>query len=390
MLFKTLNDNLIAYRHRAGTGPVVVFANSLGSDQSIWDDVIAGLGPQRSVLTYDLRGHGASGIAEDPYTIDLLADDLIALLDHLGLQQVVLCGVSIGGMIAQAVAAKRPDLIRGLVLVATSMRIGSVERWENRIADVLSKGLNNLAGGIIDTWFSARYQAENADAVAGHTAMLCRNSSLGYNNACAALRDADLTDNAARILAPCVCIAGGQDGSVDATLVADLAKRIGGAQLVTLPDVAHLPCLEAPQEVASAITTLIADTAPVQDRASAGMAVRRAVLGDAHVDRAEGNKSDFDAAFQTLITEGAWGTVWASDAISLRERSMVTLALLAAMGNFEEIPMHIRATARTGATPSDIREVFQHVAIYAGVPRANHALKLAKQTLAEMEGADHD
>jgi len=126
----------------------------------------------------------------------------------------------------------------------------------------------------------------------------------------------------------------------------------------------------------------------MNDRKETGMAVRRKVLGDAHVDRAEAAKTAFDEPFQTLITEGAWGTVWASDEISLRERSMLTLALLAAMGNFDEIPMHIRATARTGATEQDIQQVFQHVAIYAGVPRANQALKLAKQTFAEMNLAD--
>lgn len=121
-----------------------------------------------------------------------------------------------------------------------------------------------------------------------------------------------------------------------------------------------------------------------------GMAVRRAVLGEAHVARAEAAKTDLDMPFQTLITEAAWGTVWASDAISRRERSMLTLALLAATGNFEEIPMHIRATARTGASKRDVMEAFQHVAIYAGVPRANHAIKLAKQTYAEMEAASDD
>ncbi|MFT7105581.1 MAG: 3-oxoadipate enol-lactonase/4-carboxymuconolactone decarboxylase [Yoonia sp.] len=386
MLFKTLNENLVAYRHRSGAGPVVVFANSLGSDQSIWDSVIAALVPHRSILTYDLRGQGASGVTEAPYTIDLLADDLIALLDHLDMRQVILCGVSIGGMIAQLVAVKRPDLIRGLVLSTTAARIGSLERWETRIVDVRAGGLEGLAQGILDQWFPRTFQAENPDAIAGYAGMLRRNSSIGYANTCAALRDADLTDNAAQISAPCVCIAGGQDGSVDPVHVAHLAALIDGARLMTLTDTGHLPCLDAPQEVAFAITALITETAPIQDRASAGMAVRRAVLGDAHVDRAERNKSDFDTAFQALVTEGAWGTVWASDAISLRERSMITLALLAALGNFDEIPMHIRATASTGATQSDIREVFQHVAIYAGVPRANHALRLAKQTLAEMVG----
>ncbi|UWR20003.1 4-carboxymuconolactone decarboxylase [Sulfitobacter pontiacus] len=124
------------------------------------------------------------------------------------------------------------------------------------------------------------------------------------------------------------------------------------------------------------------------DRTEIGMTTRRAVLGDAHVDGAEAAKTELDAPFQSLITEAAWGTVWASDKISRRERSMLTLALLAATGNFEEIPMHIRATANTGASKSDVIEAFQHVAIYAGVPKANHALKLAKQTYQEMEAAE--
>ncbi|MHA7775346.1 4-carboxymuconolactone decarboxylase [Roseibium sp. M-1] len=123
----------------------------------------------------------------------------------------------------------------------------------------------------------------------------------------------------------------------------------------------------------------------MSDRFDTGMQVRRSVLGDDHVDRAEAAKTALDEPFQTLITETAWGNVWANDRISARERSMLTLALLAALGNFEEIPMHIRATARTGASKEDVLEAFQHVAIYAGVPRANQALKLAKQTYAEME-----
>jgi len=121
------------------------------------------------------------------------------------------------------------------------------------------------------------------------------------------------------------------------------------------------------------------------DRARTGEATRRAVLGDAHVDRATENRTDFDTPFQTLVTEAAWGTVWASDGISRRERSMVTLALLAGLGNHEEFALHLRATARTGATERDVMEVLQHVAIYAGVPRANTAVRIAKEIFAERE-----
>lgn len=120
------------------------------------------------------------------------------------------------------------------------------------------------------------------------------------------------------------------------------------------------------------------------DRYDTGMTTRRRVLGDAHVDRAEAAKTALDTDFQAFITEGAWGSVWSRPQLTLRERSIVTLALLAALGNFEEIAMHVRATANTGATPQDVTEAMLHVAVYAGAPRANHALKIVRQTYAEM------
>ena len=115
-----------------------------------------------------------------------------------------------------------------------------------------------------------------------------------------------------------------------------------------------------------------------------GMATRREVLGNTHVDKAERNKTSFDEPFQAMITESAWGHVWSSDGFTKRERSIVTIALLAGLGHYEELEMHIRATANTGATPDDIREALMHVAIYAGVPNANHAIKIAKKVFQEM------
>jgi 4-carboxymuconolactone decarboxylase len=120
------------------------------------------------------------------------------------------------------------------------------------------------------------------------------------------------------------------------------------------------------------------------DLTDRGMAIRRKVLGDAHVDRAEAAKTDLDAPFQALITDAAWGHVWARETISLRERSMLTIALLAGLGNDHELALHIRATRRTGASEADVMEALLHVAIYAGVPRANHAIKIAKETFAAM------
>ena len=122
------------------------------------------------------------------------------------------------------------------------------------------------------------------------------------------------------------------------------------------------------------------------ERHRQGMATRRKVLGDAYVDRAQAARTTFSEPFQDLITEAAWSHVWSRDTITLRERSMLTLALLAGLGNFEELALHTRATANTGASRDDIMEVMLHVAIYAGVPRANHAMKVVSQALDEMEG----
>ncbi|MDJ0778775.1 MAG: 4-carboxymuconolactone decarboxylase [Gammaproteobacteria bacterium] len=122
----------------------------------------------------------------------------------------------------------------------------------------------------------------------------------------------------------------------------------------------------------------------MSDAYDAGMSIRRRVLGDAHVDAAKARKTDFDAAFQQLITEAAWGRVWARDTISLRERSMLTIALLAALGNDDEVAMHVRACANTGASPDDVMEALLHVAVYAGVARANRAIRIAREVYADM------
>ena len=129
----------------------------------------------------------------------------------------------------------------------------------------------------------------------------------------------------------------------------------------------------------------MADPSAPSERYAQGMKTRRSVLGDGHVDRALANQTPFDGPFQEMITEGAWGTVWSRPNWTKRERSMVTIALLAALGHHDEVAMHIRATANTGATKDDICEALMHVAIYAGVPAANHAFKIAKATYAEMD-----
>ena len=155
----------------------------------------------------------------------------------------------------------------------------------------------------------------------------------------------------------------------------------------TTPDGSRVAWFRDPDGNRISLTQPAPAPAAETDAYARGMATRRSVLGDAHVDRAEANKLPFDEDFQRFIAEGAWGSVWSRPGLTKRERSLLTLALLAALGHHDEVAMHIRATANTGASPEDVSEAMLHVAVYAGVPAANSAIKIAKETYAKMKEA---
>jgi 3-oxoadipate enol-lactonase/4-carboxymuconolactone decarboxylase len=369
--------------------PVVVFSNSLGTDLRIWDGVIEQLRPHFTILAYDKRGHGLSTATPAPYSIADHADDLAGLLDHVGVKSAVICGLSVGGIIAQALYARRPDLVSGLILCDTAPKVGTAETWNARIEAIRRNGLASITDAVMERWFTAAFRSLDNPAYAGYRAMFERQPVEGYCGTCDALREADLTAAAGRIKVPVLCVVGDQDLSTPAELVKAMADAIPGADYVEIAGSGHIPCVEQPDRLASLVigfgARVAALSGPPASRLETGMAVRRQVLGDAHVDRAEASKTDLDLPFQTLITEMAWGSVWSRPGWSKRERSMVTIALLAALGHDEEVAMHVRATANTGASRSDITEAMLHVAVYAGVPAANHAIKIVKQVFDEMD-----
>ena len=391
MQFADVGGVTIRYRISGDPhGPAILFANSLGTDLTIWDDVVARLPQGYAMVGFDKRGHGLSSMPEGEVGIRDYALDLIRLADHLGIGSFVVCGVSVGGMIAQVVAAEVPERVRGLVLCNTGAKIGPPEIWADRIAAIGKGGLEPLADAVMERWFTADFHAANPEKLAGYRAMLTRTPASGYMATCAAIRDADLTEATAALAIPAVCIAGAGDLATPPALVQTLAGLIEGAAYHEIEACGHIPSVEQPDACAAIISAFLAglEGRPAQDgdvsQAHAkGMETRRKVLGNVHVDRAAANATELDRRFQQFITEGAWGTVWTGRHFTLRERSIVTLALLAALGQDDEVAMHIRATANTGATAEDIAEALMHVAVYAGVPKANHALKIAKQTLAQ-------
>lgn len=371
--------------------PLVVFINSLGSDLRIWDDVAAALARARvGALRYDLRGQGLSDLGATPYRIADHVADLEAVLADVGVTRAIVCGLSVGGMIALGLADKRPELVAGLVLSCTAHRIGTAESWNARIRAVEAGGVDAIVEGVLQRWFSPAAFRDNTPALALCRNMLARSPAAGYAATCAALRDADLEEAARAVSAPTLCLAGECDGATPPDLVRALSALVPGSAFATIPGVGHLPCVEAPAAFADHLLRFVGEVfarpdGPGDERFARGMAVRRRVLGDAHVDAAERNKTPLDADFQRFIAEGAWGSVWSRPGLTLRERSMITLALLAALGHEGEVAMHTRATRNTGASPEDVAEALLHVAVYAGVPAANKAFHTVKKTFKAME-----
>lgn len=227
----------------------IVFANSLGTDLRIWDEVIRQLRPDVKTLAYDKSGHGLS--EGGATTVQDFAEDLAALMDMSGVSRALICGVSFGGMIAQSLAARRPDLVGGLVLCNTSFRIGDLESWNARLDALDRDGLGPISQGIIERWFSATFRKENPVQTRGFRTMLAHMPLQGYRAVCVAICDADLQADARNISCPTVCIAGSADLATPPPVVEALANEIPGAHYRCLDDVGHLPCIEAPGALAN-------------------------------------------------------------------------------------------------------------------------------------------
>jgi 3-oxoadipate enol-lactonase len=256
----------IHYRQRGVAGaPLVVFANSLGTDLRIWNGVLKRLGGRIQSLCYDKRGHGLSDAPPAPYTLDNHIDDLEGLLDHLGVGRAVVCGVSVGGMIALGLAARRPDMVRGLILCDTAHKIGSDELWNQRIDQIRRHGIESIADSIIERWFSEAFR--KAVPVAGWRNMLVRTPVDGYLGTCVALRDADLTAAATGLAIPVHCLCGSADGATPPDLVQSMSALIPGARFDLVAGAGHLPCIEAADQVASVIRTFIEETTCDENKA---------------------------------------------------------------------------------------------------------------------------
>jgi 3-oxoadipate enol-lactonase len=226
--------------------PTVVFANSLGTDFRIWQEVAAGLVPDYQVILYDKRGHGLSDCPPGACDMSDHVHDLLGLLDHLGIDSAVVCGVSVGGMIAQGLAAVCPERVRALVLCDTAHLIGPPGMWDQRIAAIEREGLGAIVDDVMERWFTPGFREREQAALAGYRNMFCRTPVEGYSATCMAIRDADFSDSSALLRLPALCICGQEDGATTPEQVRSLATLIPEARFELIPQCGHLPSVEQP------------------------------------------------------------------------------------------------------------------------------------------------
>ncbi len=358
--------------------PVLVFSNSLGSEMMMWDELVPYLLPFFRVLQYDTRGHGGSEITPEPYTIALLGQDVIDLLDQLSIETAYFCGLSMGGLIGQWLGIHHPERIKKLVISNTGAKIGNDERWNGRIETITQYGMQAIVDDTMERWFTESFRQNNPQRVAETKAMFLRSHVQGYANCCAAIRDADFRDQLQNNTVETLVITGDEDPVTNVEQAEFLAKNIPNATLKILP-ARHLASTELPKEYAAVLIDFLVGKSTYDQ----GMHVRRSVLGDAHVDKASGNINSFNVDFQNFITNYAWGEIWTRPDLSKHSRSLITMAMLIALNRKAEFKMHVKASFNNGVTVAEIKEVILQSALYCGLPAANEAFHSAEEVFKE-------
>ncbi len=371
----------------AANARIVLMGGSLGTNLAMWDPQLPALG-ERRVVRFDHRGHGQSPAPAGPYSIADLGADVLALMDRLEIERADYCGLSIGGMVGQWLAIHAPARIGRLVLICTAPDTLNGDAFRDRARTVREAATTEVvADAVVANWFTEPYADAHPDVIARHRRMIVDTPVEGYAACCEAIAGHDVRGGLSQITAPTLVIAGAQDRAIPPTQGEAIAAGVAGCKLQILDPAAHIASVERADTVNALIAEHL-DGAAGQGGGdsihTAGMDVRRAVLGDAHVDRAIEHTTEFTAPFQDFITRYAWGSVWTRPGLERRTRSAITLAVLTALGRENEIVMHVRGALRNGMTPEEIGEVLLHTAIYAGVPAANAAYAIAQRTIDEL------
>ncbi|MFF2848667.1 3-oxoadipate enol-lactonase [Streptomyces sp. NPDC058001] len=365
--------------HRAegpATAPPLILGPSLGTSLALWDAVAPELSTRHRVIRWDLPGHGGSPaeLIGPGATVADLAELVLTLADALGIDRFSYAGVSLGGAVGLHLAVRHPERVERLAVLCSSAHFGAPEPWRERAALVRREGTGPVAETASARWFTPGF------TVPALVEDNRRADPEAYAACCDALAAFDIRDALPTIVAPTLLVAGREDPATPPAHLREIADAVPGATLTELAGASHLAPAERPGAVLAALRGHF-DGEPGQ-----GIAVRRAVLGDAHVDRAQASTDAFTVGFQDFISRYAWGEIWTDPTLSRRERSMITLTALVAHGHLDELAMHLRAARRNGLTPDEIAAVLMQTAVYCGVPAANAAFAVARRTLNDEPG----
>ncbi|MFF5583004.1 bifunctional 3-oxoadipate enol-lactonase/4-carboxymuconolactone decarboxylase PcaDC [Streptomyces hygroscopicus] len=385
------------------TAPPLILGPSVGTSLAVWEPQLPALARTHRVLRWDLPGHGGSPAALLPSdgsaTIDQLAALVLRLADDQGWERFAYAGISLGGAVGLYLAAHHTERVGRLSVICSSARFGEPSSWRERARLVREEGTEAMVASRTGVWFSR----ETAATPRGRALLadLRATDRAGYAACCDVLADYDMRAALPSVTAPTLVVAGREDPATPPAHAREIADAVPGASLLEIAGAGHLAGVERPEAVTSALLSHLAHAAqpdltdaprpdPAQpgddvSRHAAGMAVRRAVLGDAHVDRAVARTTPFTARFQDFITRYAWGEIWTGDGLDRRTRSCITLTALIAHGHDAELAMHVRAALTNGLTREEIGEVLLQSAIYCGVPAANSAFATAQRVFDEID-----
>jgi len=384
MPFAKVGDVRLFYRLEGNDDlPVLVFSHSIGADHGMWEPQVRDLLPHFRILRYDTLGHGASDAPKSDYSIAQLGRQVLGLLDVLNIPRAAYCGLSLGSAIGQWLGVNAPERLTKLILASTTARFGSPASWQERMDAVRRGGMLEIIALVMGRFFSPEFTS-SPHAASVRSVVLGTNPD-GYLGCCAALRDFDLKQDLKKIKRPTLIIVGDKDIATPWTQGSEIvAKEIPNAQVVHLP-AAHISNLESPHSFSMALASSLQPELDGVHAFEEGFRVRRQVLGNSYVDHAVASTTGFTKDFQDLITRYAWGTIWTRPGLDLRTRRLLVLATLAALGHWEEFRMHLSTGLVNGTEPVDIKEVLLQTAIYAGVPAANTAFRIAQEELERYE-----
>lgn len=233
--------------------PVLLLSNSLGADLAMWDPQVPALTERFRVVRYDTRGHGRSPVPDGDSTVDDLADDVVALLDRLGVAEAHVAGLSIGGMTALRLAAREPQRVRTLAVLCSSAHPGNAQSWRDRAHTVRTAGTGAIADAVISRWFTPGYAAANPDVTARLRATFAAHPDEGYASCCAALAGMDQRGDLRRIAVPTLVVSGAEDLALPPEHQQVIADGIPGATLLSLSPAAHLANIEQAAQVTDAL-----------------------------------------------------------------------------------------------------------------------------------------